>query len=71
VAASLALLALGVWGMGRSSTSSARDQAADLARQGEEGEASTRTETKLDYHVVHCRRDGMNWWAVSALNRVS
>jgi anti-sigma factor RsiW len=31
-------------------------------------QASTTSETKQGYHVVHWRRGGMEWWAVSDLN---
>ena len=33
-----------------------------------EPEASATSETKQGYHLVHWRREGMNWWAVSDLN---
>ncbi len=33
-----------------------------------EPEASTTSETKQGYHLVHWRRAGMDWWAVSDLN---
>jgi anti-sigma factor RsiW len=37
------------------------------ARAGEP-EASTTSETKQGYHLVHWRRERMDWWAVSDLN---
>ncbi len=33
-----------------------------------EPDASLTSETKQGYHVVHWRREGMDWWAVSDLN---
>ncbi len=33
-----------------------------------EGERGMRSETRQGFHLVHWRRDGMSWWAVSDLN---
>jgi anti-sigma factor RsiW len=33
-----------------------------------ESEESEKSETKQGYHLIHWRRDGMSWWAVSDLN---